>query len=120
MSKKNLLLSILLVSLTACSMVPGNKEAKSLLEQKKYVEAIGVLEANNNIFNKKLLERSYIEYGVSLLKSVEKSKGKYYNPKVYTLAREQFKKAMELNPKSEEAQGLYLLVGKLQLRNMKT
>lgn len=113
---KKITIVFILTSLlsTSCSFLNPVSRAQNLASRGKFEEAIEILEKEkkkkpDSIPLKSILAQTYSDYGLALCQDPEKS------PKVkYTKAKEQFEKALALNPYLTDAKDMYEMIEKLQ------
>lgn len=113
---KNTFLFILLIPFIclSCSFLDPVSKAQSLLRQGKFNEAITILEAEQkkkpkSVPLKSILAKAYSDHGLALCQDPDKP------PKVkYNLAKEQFQKALALNPYLTDAKDMLEMIEKIQ------
>ncbi len=101
----NILVIILLsFSLGSCSIFTEDlTEAKRLTAEKKYQEAIAILDNFKSGNSKKYNAQVRVEYGVEILKDLDSTKSERYQ-----LAKTLFEEAVRLDPKNTKARTFYL------------
>ena len=112
----NILIQILFLSLllSGCSFADPITRAQTLSQQGKFEEAIKVLKKElkkkpNSVPVKSLLAQAYADYGLALCQDSSKP------PSIkYTLAKDQFAMALELNPYLQDAKDMYATIEKIQ------
>ncbi len=101
----NLLLILFLsFSLGSCSIFTEDlTEAKRLASEKKYQEAMAILDNFKGANSKKYNAQVRVEYGVEILKDLDTTKSERYQ-----LAKTLFEEAVRLDPKNTKARTFYL------------
>lgn len=103
------LTTLLLIILSACSLISEDlSQAKKLVSEKKYKEAIQLLDTYKSGSSKKYNALVNIEYGVSKLKNLEAPKSERYPD-----AKAHFERALSLDPKNSTARTYYVMMVKL-------
>ena len=109
----------LLVLNTSCSFVDPMTQAQNFSKRGKFEESIKVLEKElqskpNLVPVKTLLAQAYSDYGLVLCQDKNKP------PRVkYPMAKENFAKALAINPNLEDAKEMYKMIEQIQMA-MKT
>lgn len=102
-------LILVFISLSACSLISEDlTQAKKLVSEKKYKEAIQLLDTYKSGTSKKYNAVVNIEYGISKLKNLEAPKSERYPE-----AKANFERALSLDPKNTEARTFYIMMVKL-------
>lgn len=92
------------VLLSSCSIFTEDlTEAKRLASEKKYQEAIALLDSYKSANSKKYNAQVRVEYGVEILKDLDTTKSERYQ-----LAKTLFEEAVRLDPKNTKARTFYL------------
>ena len=114
---KNLLCIIfvfLMLVNNSCSLVDPTTQAQAYSRQGKFEEAVKILEKeytkqSDSVPIKSLLAQAYSDYGLALCQDQNKP------PRVkYPLAKEQFAKALTLNPYLKDAKDMHEMIEKIQ------
>ena len=112
---KNIIILFLFIALLAgCSFGNQVERAQDLAQVGKFEEAIKILENEyknqpKSVPLKSLLAQTYSDYGLVLCQDNSKP------PKIkYTKAKEQFAKALQLNPYLKDAQDMYDVIERIQ------
>lgn len=113
---KQVLILLLFIELTftSCSFLNPISRAQNFASRGKFEEAIEILEKEKSkkpesVPIKSILAQTYSDYGLALCQDPNKS------PKVkYTKAKEQFEKALALNPYLTDAKEMNEMIEKIQ------
>ena len=90
--------------LSSCSIFTEDlTEAKRLTAEKKYQEAIALLDNFKSGNSKKYNAQVRVEYGVEILKDLDTTRSERYQ-----LAKTLFEEAVRLDPKNTKARTFYL------------
>jgi tetratricopeptide (TPR) repeat protein len=112
--KKHFIIFLLTLLISGCSFVDPITQAQAHAQKGKFEDAIKVLQKEykkkpNSVPLKSLLAQMYSDYGLALCQNTDKP------PKIkYTLAKEQFAMALELNPYLQDAKEMYNTIEKIQ------
>lgn len=92
------------VILSSCSIFTEDlTEAKKLGAEKKYAEAIAILDHFKSTNSKRYNSQLRVEYGVDVLRNLDESKSERHQ-----LAKTLFEEAVKLDPKNSKARTFYL------------
>ena len=111
---KNFIVLLLILIIAGCSLQDPMSRAQNLSSKGKFAEAVKILEKAykeqpNSVPVKSILAQTYSDYGLALCQDTNKP------PKVkYPMAKEQFAKALALNPYLKDAQEMYEMIEKIQ------
>ena len=104
--------SILLITLFTSSCFQESKdisEAKKLLESKNHSQAIELLNKYNSSKSNELNSKVHLDYALKLLSLTELDKEKELR---YLNAKENIRKALDLDPENKEAKIFYKMLTK--------
>ncbi len=112
--KKIIILMFLMFFLSSCTLQDPISRSQDLSRKGKFKDAINVLEKEfkkspNSVPVKSLLAQAYSDYGLALCQDTNKP------PKVkYPMAKEQFAKALALNPHQQDAKEMHKMIEEIQ------
>lgn len=96
---------------TACAQFDKQiVEAKKLIKDRNYSEAITLLESYEGSSGPKLLAEAYLKSGVEILKSKEMEKAERYRK-----AKSRFAEALKFDPNNETARDYYQMISKMNI-----
>jgi len=100
--------------LSSCSLFGDDlTQAKKLVSEKKYAEAIKILDGFKSISAKKYNSEVNVLYAVEILKNLNKPKSERYIP-----AKEILERALSLDPQNSKARTFYVMMVK-QINSLK-
>jgi hypothetical protein len=102
------------ILLSSCSLFGDDlTQAKKLVSEKNYVEAIKILDGYKSISAKKYNSEVNVIYAIEILKNLNKPKSERYIP-----AKEVLEKALSLDPQNSKARTFYVMIVK-QINSLK-
>lgn len=110
MMRKFLVIGLIMVSLNACAdLTEDTSRAKVAMKMGDYIGAINMLHQNKGRPSKEILSDAYIGYGIQVLRNLKIEKSLRYD-----MARENYEKALQANPKNPKAKDFYQMIIKVQ------
>lgn len=99
----------ILVLFSSCSLFHEDMTAvEADLAKKDFSAAIMKLDDMDSAYSKKISSKAHVQYAVSILKNIEQDKRSRY-----ITVKDILEKAVQLDPKNQEAKTYYLMVLKL-------